>query len=825
MYAPYKKQVEALAHIEEHGGVLLAEDLLIVQGGKPGAKRYLVFKDYEAVKPVLTDLNNPFHLYEVFRKDNPCNLVVDLDIEDPEHRKDPSARLHEIEDMFCKHLKKYYRKELQVYHVSLKSPSTHKKDSFHITFRCFDKDVPVYFNDIVAIKPFIKSLTDTVGKEKLADVDLSIYTKNRAFRLLNSSKRQFPENKLVMVEECPDPLKTLGTYTPDIKTAKYFPQKKKEKPVVENVDDSVFRSDKHLVWELLTCLDIKFATNYLEWSNLGILLYCIFERDKEGLELWKRFQIQKNKEGYDALEMETRWESFGSLPTLNYKIGTLKFWANESNPERYAKVFDQDYKYFLNCNTYNVAHGFKRVFGKQFFKKTETGEWFKFDDRTGIWRKLPKSLAPLHKEIITFAGQIEKHRFDKGIDEDTTDAISSLCAKLKDINFRKKIIEELDWMLEVETIALDNNDSILPFDNGVMELGETCFFRKGKYEEYITMTTKYNYSLCDTTCAEALLRDYFTTDTEYNYMLMCMAKCLDAKHNKKEYFLWYNKKGSNGKSFLLELLNLILGSNFCCSVPIDLFLATNMRNNGSSANSALMSLKGKRLVYASEPPENQKFATDVFKRLTGNDRISARDLHKTQEEFTSKAEIVIAMNAKTPFDNQSDKPNALRLRAILFKIVFVDHTPTNPYEKVKKDIEKETLILPFVNLLIKYYPVFLKSYKVPDYVLQESQKYLEENNFVYKFCQDFIQEDADGILMKSDIKELWKDEDNKTEYDFKNVKWSTFVRDIQDHLSFTFQRSVRWKGNTYTDGIKGYSLKSPGETEVHDIDQNLWVVD
>jgi putative DNA primase/helicase len=99
--------------------------------------------------------------------------------------------------------------------------------------------------------------------------------------------------------------------------------------------------------------------------------------------------------------------------------------------------------------------------------------------------------------------------------------------------------------------------------------------------------------------------------------------------------------GANGKSVLLSTAAGLLG-DYHKTAPIETFTASNSDRHPTD----LASLRGARLVTATETEEGRRWAEARIKQLTGGDTISARFMRQDFFEFAPSFKLFIAGNHK-----------------------------------------------------------------------------------------------------------------------------------------------------------------------------------
>ena len=101
---------------------------------------------------------------------------------------------------------------------------------------------------------------------------------------------------------------------------------------------------------------------------------------------------------------------------------------------------------------------------------------------------------------------------------------------------------------------------------------------------------------------------------------------------------FYYGGGANGKSVLADVLQTLL-ADYAGTTPANFLTSTT-----SQHPTELARLHGKRLIFASEVPENAVFDEVKVKQLTGGDRIAARWMHSDFFEFTPTHSLTLLGN-------------------------------------------------------------------------------------------------------------------------------------------------------------------------------------
>lgn len=788
-------------------GIILARDKL---WDDKIIKEYLVFEDYKEFE-VLLKTKKPVHYYEIFLENQPCNYCQDLDIEDEEGKKNPEIRVKAIIDITCNYLLKYLKeqnlniKPEDIKVIKLKSPNTDKKHSYHLIYRIKG----VYFNDSQNCKNFHLWMTKS-NKENLLGADIHIYSKNSCFRLLNSSKLKTPDKKLELVEpKDVNLLETLGTYIErkdtdiilsDIVITK--PKKvkgiKKEKPETLDID---------IIKELLECLSEERAKKYNSWNNLGILLYCVYDGDEEGLKMWKDFCSSKCPEIYNEQECNTYWENYKTLSSKSYSIGTLYHWANLDNKDAYNSKINLIYKTDYLSGTHNdVAQLFYKRFN-HIFIKTET-DWLHFNKNTGLWLPESKCLKNIHSAINILIKEIQKSKKTLDPEDERGSMINDLkdtvCNKLKDVNYKKNIISELGHLMLLKNTNLNNNPYLFAFENGVYDFKEMRF-RAGLYEEFITITCGYNYRYESSNEALVFLKDIIIKEEIRNYFLIIVASYLIDLHLREEFFVLTNKLGNNGKSTLITALQYVFGNYFyACKSN----LLIDKKTDGEGASPVLTNMKNKRFISYSEIKKTEELNTSFIKTITGGDLINGRKLFSDVEEFKINGIHVLSCNGMPRFDIV-DPAIIRRLRLIHMDTQFVLNPQKENERLIMERVNVKDLRYSFFQLLVESYKKDIKKGldQCPKSIIDDTNSYFDNVNLIKKFIEEYIIKDEESVLTKSDLMSYFQDKRLSREYGFYNMKSvNELIEEIELFLNVEFLERKKIDGYDYRKVLMGYKL-------------------
>jgi P4 family phage/plasmid primase-like protien len=348
--------------------------------------------------------------------------------------------------------------------------------------------------------------------------------------------------------------------------------------------------------------------------------------------------------------------------------------------------------------------------------------------------------------------------------------------------------------------VLNSNIHLVPFINGVYDLKQSKF-RVIEKDDYIQNHLSYDYDpLVSTDTVLNFISKILPNNNVRDYFLANLAKCLNGEESN-EYFHILCGSGSNGKS---QIINLIIETLGKFTYKPDISLITKDRSDSSSASPQKAGLYNVRFAYFSEPNRNDSFNAALLKEITGNEDITARNLYENTITFKIHSKFYLACNQIPKIDG--DQGVWRRVRVIDFTSKFVDK-PTKPNE-YKKDysIPQRLKHDPafkkgFMNLLIKYYPVDIKS--PPPEVMESTRQYIDKNEFVNNWLDANVYEQTDNILKIPEIYESFIEDTE--EHAFKKP-WRSLVTEYFKQKYDTTAKYHR-VGNKRIQCFKGFNIR------------------
>lgn len=556
--------------------------------------------------------------------------------------------------------------------------------------------------------------------------------------------------------------------------------------------------------ELMNIINPKRANSYQEWWEIGSILYNIGNGCLEAFELWNSFSKQTDEGNYSESGCVYYWNKF---TLCNKGLGTLKFLANHDNPELYktwkASKEQSNLKETLSGGHYDLAKYLYEDYKEEFIcASVEKDIWFQFKNHR--WHKVEKGVtlrSKISTELVLKVKDLAKNTYDlaTGDDKDSEmvqkkrrDQMDKLVISLKTTTFKDNIMKECKELFYVDDFIekLDQNINIIGFEDGVLDIS-TMEFRPGRPEDYVSKSTKYNFSkengdkkygsvryLYNEDNPEILeVKDFLCKifpDTELrDYFIEYCAKLLKAGNFAKN-FVVMSGVGDNGKSVIIELIEHVLGEY---AIKFPTALITGPRTKSSQASPEVIRAKGVRFAVLQEPSGKDIINDGILKELTGNDSMIARDLFKGSEQMSEIKlyfKLCLICN-KLPKITSDDQAIWNRVRVLNFESTFPKDpklVPATAEEQFRKKIFYRDASLSerlqymkhaFLWIMIDRWNKIQKYGAMADpvKVLEATDLYRENNDRVLQFVTECIVEDHDysshnGIELK-DCYELFKE--------------------------------------------------------------------
>jgi P4 family phage/plasmid primase-like protien len=399
----------------------------------------------------------------------------------------------------------------------------------------------------------------------------------------------------------------------------------------------------------------------------------------------------------------------------------------------------------------------------------------------------------------------------------TTELMNKAMRLLKNYGPRCGLADDIINVLTANHIEMDRNGDLIAFENGIYDLSVGEWI-KPHYKQYVSMTTGWNWNFriqSDHRCMNGLLKQIFPNQAIRDHYLTILSTGLWGKQIEKIFNA--QGKGGNGKGLLNSLMMHAIG-DYGYNMP-SLVLTDNMKDG---PNPVIVNLHKKRFVVCAEPDAKKTIKGDTVKILTGENKITTRQLYESITDVILWITLIMECNGQPNFDEMNDAI-ARRLDVIPFvssfkeKYKYDDEVQGMTEEEIresniyvadmyfKSDEFKNNNKQALIEILFEYFTKFRKNgytfVDTPKECKEATNAYMEKSDNTYGwFCENY--EKGDGIIFIKDIFNEYKLSDlylNMTKQEKRNNNLRNFKNEIQTNVFL--QKSYR-NADTYYDKKK-----------------------
>lgn len=285
------------------------------------------------------------------------------------------------------------------------------------------------------------------------------------------------------------------------------------------------------------------------------------------------------------------------------------------------------------------------------YKWTDSGGgWFKWTGKK--WQLIPETQAGTECQQKLL---VEYNRLlTKSVQE--RDRRELYVKKVREVAKIKNVAQTLTTLKGFEDIAVDYEDFdgdplLLNCKNGTLNL-RTGDLLAHYPETLLTKALAVEYHP-EATCPawDKFLNEIMNGNQgDVDFLRRAVGYSLTGDTGERCFFTLHGS-GANGKTTFLETLVTLLG-DYADSVDFSTFIDSDGRDS-SYKNAVLAKLKGKRLVIAGESKERKTLDSELIKKVSGKDTISARWLYGKPFTYKSQFKIFLATNHRPVIRDKS----------------------------------------------------------------------------------------------------------------------------------------------------------------------------
>ena len=373
---------------------------------------------------------------------------------------------------------------------------------------------------------------------------------------------------------------------------------------------------------------------------------------------------------------------------------------------------------------YRIAVAYNSFYG-EIIKNIDKKQWYEFG-ASRIWEKSDGN--NVRKRIsLDFANQLRG--FAESLNDKEEQAkIMEVYMKLSKTYEKQNIMTELAEVCRDEHFSDDMNKekNVLPIKNGKMlnmntlEVYERTIANKFSFEcnaEYIPNLTKEQFDFAD-----KYFNDLFCNRKPLKDCMLDILKSIFTG-NTLRYVFCMTGEGSNGKSLLLKLLNMIFKGTMD---TLSKLVFVKQKGQQPNINTEIEKCDKIRVGFVSELSKDDHMNTQSTKAISGGDPIDLRGLHKTNVTINPTVNLIMATNDLPQFDSDD--------------IAFINRIVNCPFDnKFPINSEFETELMSKRDWIFSYiikYGTTRDSFDFPEEMLKAKQDWIREND--KNHLRDFI---------------------------------------------------------------------------------------
>ena len=422
------------------------------------------------------------------------------------------------------------------------------------------------------------------------------------------------------------------------------PKKKKTRTTKPKIAKSSKDKDRSNIWyeatpeditlakKLVKILNSKRASNFDSWIRVGWALHNTCE-DNDMYKEWIKFSKRTKSGNFDADECMKVW---ANAHEQGLTIGSLRMWAGQDNPMEFAEILREhinekfeEAEEGTHYDLANLLYELHKHTYKCTSKKNKT--WYEFQDHR--WVKVESGYTLRHKMsselVVDFAklnsnywiqfGDTKLKPSDRDGFQKRANKIQKIVEHLKTSGFKNSVLTECEDLFYDPLFQerLDSKRHLIGFENGVYDLGVSSdakgSFRHGLPEDYITLSTGYDYT------EYSMNHEYIVGITKFcselqqhedmrNYIMTLLASYLDG-YNKHQKFIIWTGIGCHAKGAKIRMID---GS---VKNVEDIVVGDQLMGDDSTPRNVLELFRGNEKMYKIVPKKGASYTVNANHRL------------------------------------------------------------------------------------------------------------------------------------------------------------------------------------------------------------------
>lgn len=638
-----------------------------------------------------------------------------------------------------------------------------------------------YHRDMKLFKRQVATFAD-----KIQGLDLGVYSKNRLFRILGSTK--FGEvrplisdnqygSKVNLKNSLVAHFEPKGS---ELTTGKVYNNVQRMPAYNPTTTDNVPSFDE---MQMFLDWNRDLSHDFDTWNQVVWSIWNIYNGSLTAEKLIHYFSKLSSK--YDDYKVQN-W--INSLPTPNgkgFRFKNLYRITKSQQAKDFLQTFlKKDYyskgqQLLDHFDHHNLARFVAEIFDGEIYYTT-SHKWVCWFPEKHKWEaKLePDSLS---KKIYDAISEPILEWIENQTEKEVAKIGKSALKSLGNHSFKIGIIKDLKPFVSDDNIISKFNSKInlFCFSNGMAYDLDKHQIVKIQKEDFVFTTTNYplpERKESDIQFVYEFIKTVFMTHKQLESNCQKGLSLVDSwlssaslylyGKNRHEYFIVWTGKGGNGKGVCRDILEQVLTRETGYYQEIDGTQILAVNRTPDKANSELAKCSSARLVMTAEVEDSEEqttLKTEIIKKWTGNDSISCRFLG--QQSFSYKPQFTLTLQSNLlPKVSKNDEAFERRFKNIPFPISF---RPNNgqeleEFEKFRDEKVKNEGIPNDPRyrdgmfwLLVDFYKKYKGAFYESQQVKESTKLYLKQQNIIYSWMTENYIVSETSFLSCQEIYNHW----------------------------------------------------------------------
>lgn len=349
---------------------------------------------------------------------------------------------------------------------------------------------------------------------------------------------------------------------------------------------------------------------------------------------------------------------------------------------------------------------------------------------------------------------------NKKLEKAVKDAIcknhEKTCDEWEKYTFRKQVLEDTKSLVTISIEKFDKNNLIFNVSNGTIILNRdgSCKFNGHNPNDYClkhsdviydsnTKNLRFEKFIKEITCNNAEKEKFIRKIFGYSLSGLTEYECC---------FLFLGTTTRNGKSTLVDTVLKMYG-DYGITGDAETIMESRRSYGAGGPSEDLARLAGIRFLNIPEPENGFVVNVAKLKRMTGNDKITARFLNKHLFDYSPFYKIIITSN-HYPVVNDDTLFSSDRIYIITFDKHFSDKEQDKTLKQTFQSPEVQSAVLNWA--LLGWKEFCEEGLAVPDCVRDATNEFKEDQDRLAQYIDECLVNKVNQEVKSNDAYEAYK---------------------------------------------------------------------